>query len=397
MVIENIFNSENITKTLSISDSNLQAKIYTTFQAQCFLKGFNYYTSTVCSSEAIENTDEFLTKIFGVPYSLRCDISPRKGGTGWIFEPEDNIAFSVLQYSKTSAINISIGSKSFATAQEWISKLKAAMPTPKTKLKPEEVPISFWSYSQDGPYSRNRDIAALDWEEIGPNYPKSVLADLHPLMRIKPPIDGGKIILWHGMPGTGKSSAIRSIAQAWLPWCDFSYIMDPEKFFNVPDYMLEVALDNPSKDHFWDDDDDEDSLEDNFILEGDKRWRLVVIEDADEFIRAEAKEQTGQALSRLLGIGDGLIGQGLNFITLITTNEKINNIHPAVSRPGRCLANIEFKQFTQEEAAIWWGTRMGTAIPRAQDSWTLAQLYDLTRKNQQIVSEKEEVKMGVYL
>ncbi len=74
-------------------------------------------------------------------------------------------------------------------------------------------------------------------------------------------------------------------------------------------------------------------------LEGAPRWRLLVLEDADELLRAGATRELGQSLSRLLSLGDG---RGLNFLVLITTNEPIGRMHPAVARPGRCLADVEF-------------------------------------------------------
>ena len=68
----------------------------------------------------------------------------------------------------------------------------------------------------------------------------------------------------------------------------------------------------------------------------------VPFEDADELLRADAKRATGQSLSRLLNVADGFIGQGVNAIVHITANEPLGRLHPAVVRPGRCLAEVEF-------------------------------------------------------
>jgi hypothetical protein len=48
-------------------------------------------------------------------------------------------------------------------------------------------------------------------------------------------------------------------------------------------------------------------------------WRLLLLEDCDELIRAEAKQSTGQALSRLLNLTDGLLGQGRRVLVAVTT------------------------------------------------------------------------------
>ena len=52
----------------------------------------------------------------------------------------------------------------------------------------------------------------------------------------------------------------------------------------------------------------------------DKRWRLFVLEDCGELLRADAR---GQSLSRLLNIADGVIGQSRRLLICITTNEPI--------------------------------------------------------------------------
>jgi hypothetical protein len=54
---------------------------------------------------------------------------------------------------------------------------------------------------------------------------------------------------------------------------------------------------------------------------------------------------------------DGLIGRGLRFLVLITTNESVSKLHPAVARPGRCAANIEFGSFTADQAKTWLAAR----------------------------------------
>lgn len=82
---------------------------------------------------------------------------------------------------------------------------------------------------------------------------------------------------------------------------------------------------------------------------------------------------TGQALSRLLNVSDGLLGQGLNLCTLITTNEPVERLHPAVRRPGRCLAQVEVPPLEPETANRWLEGRNGGA-PIAEPI-TLAELF----------------------
>lgn len=85
----------------------------------------------------------------------------------------------------------------------------------------------------------------------------------------------------------------------------------------------------------------------------EERWRLLILEDAGELIAADARAVAGRALSRLLNVADGLLGQGTRTLLLVTTNEPVKGLHPATRRPGRCLADIEFAPLSPEEANAW--------------------------------------------
>lgn len=50
---------------------------------------------------------------------------------------------------------------------------------------------------------------------------------------------------------------------------------------------------------------------------------------------------------------DGLIGQGLDIGVLITTNELLSGLHPAVMRSGRCGAIVAFELFDRDAGAAW--------------------------------------------
>jgi hypothetical protein len=97
-----------------------------------------------------------------------------------------------------------------------------------------------------------------------------------------------------------------------------------------------------------------------------------VLEDTGELLAADAKAQTGQGLSRLLNVVDGIIGQGLRVIVLVTTNDDLRQLHPAVSRPGRCLAKVQFAPFTPHEAGEWLARN---GVDRTAHAGTLASLF----------------------
>jgi len=219
--------------------------------------------------------------------------------------------------------------------------------------KPEEaqdVRISFW----DGESKRctTRPLGVPTWPEIAGNYPASVSERLVSLLgRRFDDEHAGKLVLWHGAPGTGKTHALRAFAWEWRSWCSFHYITDPEEFVDSPRYMLKVLLDGEHD---------------------DAGWRLLILEDTGELLVPDAKYRAGQGLSRFLNIVDGLIGQGLSVVVLVTTNESLRSLNPAVSRPGRCVAQVEFTAFPAEEADAWLERRGLTGNGSAR---TLASLY----------------------
>jgi hypothetical protein len=86
-----------------------------------------------------------------------------------------------------------------------------------------------------------------------------------------------------------------------------------------------------------------------------------------------------------------MIGQGFQTLFVITTNETIDALHPAIVRPGRCLANLEFTPFSALEAAAWLGTS-GPTKPA-----TLAELYAIASQSEVLEATKPASAPGQYL
>ncbi len=260
-----------------------------------------------------------------------------------------------------------------------MAKVMKALPIMKS-ADPNVVPVNFWAKAGPNVRVRVRRIHVPSWEGMAINYTEPTRDHLARMMRLQPPIDDiGRLILWHGVPGTGKSYGIRTLAQSWQKWCDIHYVVDPEKFFDDADYMLQVILQNESCGESACASATEDSSEPNSYA--GERWNLLIMEDSDEFLAVDAKQRKGQAMSRLLNLTSGFIGQGLNVLTLITTNEEVGNIHAALQREGRCMANIEFGKLTTDEAQAWASAH---DIPADVDvgSKTIADLYALGRHRQ---------------
>ena len=249
----------------------------------------------------------------------------------------------------------------------------------------EKVSVGFWyAAPQRGPYRTVRTITAEPWEAVRKNYSASAAAALDKLMAVRRTEATGRMILLHGAPGTGKTTALRTLAREWRDWCQVDYVLDPDALFSSPGYLMEVAMGVEYHGHG-----DED--------ENKRRWRLLLLEDCDELIRGEAKATSGQALSRLLNLTDGLLGQGRDVLVAITTNENLASLHPAVIRPGRCLAQIEVGPLPRPEALAWMEHEGADAAKLSAGPATLAELIAARDGNEPVAASGEETGTGLYL
>ncbi|MEA2901905.1 MAG: hypothetical protein QOH36_1792 [Actinomycetota bacterium] len=251
-----------------------------------------------------------------------------------------------------------------AANPELLEKMMADVRSraPVVAPRAEAVQVEFWYQARCNPRTVRRRLDVPTWESIATHYTADVRRRLDTLMTMTAPaVPGGGLLLWHGPPGTGKTTAIRALARSWAPWCSTLYVVDSEQFLGSAEYLLSVLLEST------DEDDDGDDGPD---AEARNRWRLLVLEDADELLRTDAKKTTGQALSRLLNVADGFLGQGVRVLVLITTNEPLGRLHPAVIRPGRCLAEVEFTPLTAAESAAFLGAG------RSGEGLTLAELFE---------------------
>ena len=330
--------------------------------------------------------------------------------------PEGSSAVLELEDGALAFVHVGFGSAFAQVAAPNDEAAEVALAAVRERLprasreREGRVPVRFWSYGPHGPMPMGRTLAVPSWEEIEANYPGETAAALARLMSGELPWRGGQLILWHGETGTGKTTALRALAREWSSWCEPHYITDPEKFFGEQsDYMLSVML---TQEQFDDEEDDGGTgyvpfvasemwaVPPFMVMQGRSSadetqaapsWRLLILEDTGELLAADARVQAGQGLSRFLNVVDGLIGQGLRILVLVTTNEEIGRLHPAVARPGRCAANILFTRISPEQANAWLAKRDHDAT--VSEPLTLAALYAIV-EGWEAVTERQETGFG---
>jgi hypothetical protein len=299
-----------------------------------------------------------------------------------VFALEQKSQAYVVLREWNNSVMVDIAAKRSEDIPAILAKLRKALPRP--VLKKDDRPRLHVNFQTVKTYY-HRTLDAAKWPDVKTNYPSKVREQLQRIVAPEfRPDASGQLLLWHGVPGTGKTWALRALGYEWRSWADMVYIVDPDAFFGDSVYMMNVLMNGGMDSPYVEDDDDEDSAP--RVIPGRsrrdrlaERWRLLVAEDTGELLSADAKSRTGQGLSRLLNIVDGMIGQGLRVLVLITTNEKLGALHPAVTRPGRAAGIIEFDPFPPNEANEWLAAH--NREPRtAKGDITLAELYNAKEK-----------------
>lgn len=303
-------------------------------------------------------------------------------------------AVNITFYERSNQVTVNILARSQETVEQLEKDIRSRVKIEKTdKTDKRIVPMVFWHRTPSS-YSKNvRPIDVFTWADIRNNYPGSAIRKLDKLVQITPETVSGRLLLFNGPPGTGKTTFLRALSCEWRDWCRVDYVMDPEALFSDPGYLMETMLGNVtiSRRYFAPDDDDDDDDDDESRHKVKGKWRLVVLEDTGELIREDAKAQTGQSLSRLLNIADGILGQGTKVIIAITTNEPMRELNKAVIRPGRCLAQVDFTTLSYTEARKWIG---GKATLEQRD-YSLAELITLNNGGE--LSQIPDSSTGQYL
>lgn len=172
------------------------------------------------------------------------------------------------------------------------------------------------------------DMGHLDIEEYDLNIPDMNLElnygkeflKIHELIvkRLNTPHDKG-IILFHGDPGTGKTSYIKYLTRM---------IIEKEILF-IPPSMAE-SLSEPSIIPF--------------LME--HKNSILIVEDAERVIADRETNGSSAGVSNILNLTDGILGDCLNIQIIATFNMKREKIDNALLRKGRLIAEHKFQNLS---------------------------------------------------
>lgn len=139
-------------------------------------------------------------------------------------------------------------------------------------------------------------------------------------------IDNDKkgLILLHGIPGSGKTSYIKQlISKGGL-----------RKLVYIPPHLAS-SIASPS---FI-----------SFVRDQMKNC-VLIIEDAEEILKDRAGVGDSTAVSNLLNVSDGILGDSLNILIISTFNIEKSFIDPALMRKGRMVCEYYFGELSWDKA-----------------------------------------------
>lgn len=169
------------------------------------------------------------------------------------------------------------------------------------------------------------------------------------------------LFLFHGIPGTGKSTYIRYLI----------HHLKKKIVFMTP--RQAASLENPE---FG-----------SFILEHSNT--VIIIEDAEELIESR-KGQGNSGISTLLNLSDGLLAETLGIQVIASFNTNISLVDKALLRKGRLTALYEFKELAAPKAAT-----LATALDFTGFTITrtmaLADIYNLEETSFEIKPERNAI------
>lgn len=220
--------------------------------------------------------------------------------------------------------------------------------------KPQNVKkkVNFICQSANGLYLQELTLKSTTNFDIANHYNDDFLPVSEKIVRSLDKASKKGIILLHGLAGTGKTTYLRYLINT----------LEKNIIYVSPDMSARVS--EPS---FL-----------SFLLK--YKNSILIIEDAENVIKTrEAGEN--QAVSNLLNITDGILGDGLNFQIICTFNTKFDQIDKALTRKGRMIAQYEFGNLTEDKTRNLVESLYGEDMVPLEKEMSLAEIFNMQEDN----------------
>ncbi|MGE3825197.1 MAG: AAA family ATPase, partial [Bacteroidia bacterium] len=181
------------------------------------------------------------------------------------------------------------------------------------------------------------------------------------------------LVLFHGIPGTGKTFYIRHLLR--------KMVANRKDVIYIPPNMVDHLVDPAFM---------------TFLSNELKSWSeeghtcVLLIEDAEPLL---AKRQEGiriQGVTNLLNMTDGLLNDMLNIQIICTFNVDLQKLDSALLRPGRLIARKEFKALSVLDANLL-AQRLGIKHHFKKPA-TLGEIYSMQKNQNTLVHDVEQDK-----